>query len=162
MRLGRNIIVKSFANSIIDKTLMDPDLKVKLHIIKTRGSYPYYYFTESDVVSLVDKQLQKGYLPILFWGAYNTIRRSLVEYLILELEHKHFIERTSNNDLQEVSFEPRDNDDFTAQLRLLERWHKNPFHRYWRRTDPMQRIPSPWRCANIYHCSSTVMTYKNW
>lgn len=100
MRLGRNIIVKSFANSIIDKTLMDPDLKVKLHIIKTRGSYPYYYFTESDVVSLVDKQLQKGYLPILFWGAYNTIRRSLVEYLILELEHKHFIERTSNNDLQ--------------------------------------------------------------
>lgn len=85
MRLGRNIIVKSFANSIIDKTLMDPDLKVKLHIIKTRGSYPYYYFTESDVVSLVDKQLQKGYLPILFWGAYNTIRRSLVEYLILDL-----------------------------------------------------------------------------
>lgn len=64
--------------------------------------------------------------------------------------------------IQEVSFEPRDNDDFTAQLRLLERWHKNPFHRYWRRTDPMQRIPSPWRCANIYHCSSTVMTYKNW
>lgn len=104
MRLGRNIIVKSFANSIIDKTLMDPDLKVKLHIIKTRGSYPYYYFTESDVVSLVDKQLQKGYLPILFWGAYNTIRRSLVEYLILELEHKHFIERTSNNDLQKIFY----------------------------------------------------------
>ena len=26
--------------------------------------------------------------------------------------------------MQEVSFEPRDNDDFTAQLRLLERWHK--------------------------------------
>ena len=26
--------------------------------------------------------------------------------------------------LQEVSFEPRDNDDFTALLRLLERWHK--------------------------------------
>lgn len=104
MRLGRNIIMKSFANSIIDKTLMDPDLKVKLHIIKTRGSYPYYYFTESDVVSLVDKQLQKGYLPILFWGAYNTIRRSLVEYLILELEHKHFIERTSNNDLQKIFY----------------------------------------------------------
>ena len=26
--------------------------------------------------------------------------------------------------MQEVSFEPRDNDNFTAQLRLLERWHK--------------------------------------
>ena len=26
--------------------------------------------------------------------------------------------------MQEVSFEPRDNDDFMAQLRLLERWHK--------------------------------------
>ncbi len=26
--------------------------------------------------------------------------------------------------MQEVNFEPRDNDDFTAQLRLLERWHK--------------------------------------
>ena len=26
--------------------------------------------------------------------------------------------------MQEVSFEPRDNDDFTALLRLLERWHK--------------------------------------
>lgn len=26
--------------------------------------------------------------------------------------------------IQEVSFEPRDNDDFTALLRLLERWHK--------------------------------------
>ena len=26
--------------------------------------------------------------------------------------------------LQEVSFEPRDNDDFMALLRLLERWHK--------------------------------------
>ena len=26
--------------------------------------------------------------------------------------------------MQEVSFEPRDNDDFTAQLRLQERWHK--------------------------------------
>lgn len=26
--------------------------------------------------------------------------------------------------MQEVSFVPRDNDDFMAQLRLLERWHK--------------------------------------
>lgn len=26
--------------------------------------------------------------------------------------------------LQEVNFEPRDNDDFMALLRLLERWHK--------------------------------------
>ena len=26
--------------------------------------------------------------------------------------------------MQEVSFEPRDNDDFMALLRLLERWHK--------------------------------------
>jgi len=26
--------------------------------------------------------------------------------------------------MQEVSFEPRDNDDFTALLRLLERWYK--------------------------------------
>ena len=26
--------------------------------------------------------------------------------------------------MQEVRFEPRDNDDFMAQLRLLERWHK--------------------------------------
>lgn len=26
--------------------------------------------------------------------------------------------------MQEVSFEPRDNHDFTAQLRLQERWHK--------------------------------------
>lgn len=26
--------------------------------------------------------------------------------------------------MQEVSFESRDNDNFTAQLRLLERWHK--------------------------------------
>ena len=39
---------------------------------------------------------------------------------------------------------------------------RNPSHRYWRRTDTMQRMPSPWRCANIYHCSSTEMTYKNW
>ena len=30
---------------------------------------------------------------------------------------------------------------------------RNPSHRYWRRTDPMQRMPSPWRCASIYHCS---------
>ena len=28
--------------------------------------------------------------------------------------------------MQEVGFEPRDNDDFTALLRLLERWHKKP------------------------------------
>lgn len=72
MRLGRNIIVKSFANSIIDKTLMDPDLKVKLHIIKTRGSYPYYYFTESDVVSLVDKQLQKV-ICLFCFGEHTTL-----------------------------------------------------------------------------------------
>ena len=39
---------------------------------------------------------------------------------------------------------------------------RNPSHRYWRRTDLMQRMPSPWRCASIYHCSSTEMTYKNW
>ena len=26
--------------------------------------------------------------------------------------------------MQEVSFEPRDNDDFMALLRMLERWHK--------------------------------------
>ena len=64
--------------------------------------------------------------------------------------------------MQEVSFEPRDNDDFMAQLRLLEDGTKNLFHRYWRRTDLMLRMPSPWRCANIYHCSSTEMTYKNW
>lgn len=26
--------------------------------------------------------------------------------------------------MQEVNFEPRDNDEFMSQLRLLERWHK--------------------------------------
>lgn len=30
---------------------------------------------------------------------------------------------------------------------------RNPSHRYWRRTDTMQRMPSLWRCASIYHCS---------
>ena len=39
---------------------------------------------------------------------------------------------------------------------------RNPSHRYWRRTDLMQRMPSPWHCASIYLCSSTEMTYKNW
>lgn len=104
LRWGRNIVAKSFVNSIIDKTLMDPDLNVKLHIIKTKGRYPDYYFTESDVVSLVDRQLKKSYLTYLFWGSYNTIRRNLVEYLILELEHKRFIKKTSNNDLQKVFY----------------------------------------------------------
>ena len=32
--------------------------------------------------------------------------------------------------MQEVSFEPRDNDDFTSLLRLLERWHKYLLHRF--------------------------------
>ena len=26
---------------------------------------------------------------------------------------------------------------------------RNPSHRYWRRTDTMQRMPSLWRCASI-------------
>ena len=39
---------------------------------------------------------------------------------------------------------------------------RNPSHRYWRRTDPMQRMPSPCRYASIYLYSSTVMTYKTW
>ena len=30
----------------------------------------------------------------------------------------------------EVSFEPEDNDDFMAQLRLLECWYRNPSYRY--------------------------------
>ena len=53
-------------------------------------------------------------------------------------------EEYSNYLMLEVSFEPRDNDDFTALLRLLERWNdgtRNPSHRYWRRTDPMLRMP---------------------
>ena len=65
--------------------------------------------------------------------------------------------------MQEVSFEPRDNDDFMAQLYVC--WNdgtRSPSHRYWRRTDPMLCMPSPWHCASIYHCSSTEMTYKNW
>jgi hypothetical protein len=45
--------------------------------------------------------------------------------------------------MQEVSFEPRDNDDFMAQLRLLERWHKKSIPQILRRTDPMQHMPSP-------------------
>ena len=32
--------------------------------------------------------------------------------------------------MQEVSFEPRDNDDFMALLRLLERWHKKSMPLY--------------------------------
>ena len=34
--------------------------------------------------------------------------------------------------MQEVSFEPRDNDDFMALLRLLERWHKKSMPLYQR------------------------------
>ena len=64
--------------------------------------------------------------------------------------------------LQEVSFEPRDNDDFMALLRLLERWHKKSIHRYWPRTGLMLLMASPWRCASIYHCSSTETIYRIW
>ena len=39
---------------------------------------------------------------------------------------------------------------------------RNPSHRYWRRTDPMQRMPLPWRYASTYLCLSIVMIYKNW
>lgn len=64
--------------------------------------------------------------------------------------------------LQEVSFEPRDNDDFMALLRLLERWHKKSIPRYWPRTGLTLPMASPWRCASIYHCLSTETTYRSW
>lgn len=41
----------------------------------------------------------------------------------------------------------------TSQL-SCDCWNDGIRNRYWRRTDPMQRMPSPWHCTNIYHCSS--------
>ena len=43
--------------------------------------------------------------------------------------------------MQEVSFEPRDNDDFTALLRMLERWHKKSIPQILEKTDLMLETP---------------------
>ncbi|RGN78186.1 hypothetical protein [Segatella copri] len=64
--------------------------------------------------------------------------------------------------MQEVSFEPRDNDDFMAQLRLLERWHKKSIPQILAKNRPDAAYGSPWRCASIYHCSSTETIYRIW
>ena len=65
--------------------------------------------------------------------------------------------------MQEVSFEPRDNDDFMALLRLLERWHKKSIPQILEKNRPDAAYAIAMTlCKNIYHCSSTVMTYKNW
>ena len=41
--------------------------------------------------------------------------------------------------MQEVSFEPRDNDDFTALLRLQERWHKKSILQILKKNRPNAR-----------------------
>lgn len=52
--------------------------------------------------------------------------------------------------MQEVSFEPRDNDDFMALLRLLERWHKKSIPQILEKKRLAEKI---W--ASLYICLLT-------
>ena len=51
------------------------------------------------------------------------MERSRINY-IPKWQSVDYEEEYSKYLMQKVSFEPRDNDDFMVQLRLLERWHK--------------------------------------
>ena len=56
-----------------------------------------------------------------YWA---KMERPRINYILERAERGLWRGILSKYLMQEVSFEPRDNDDFMAQLRLLERWHK--------------------------------------
>lgn len=64
--------------------------------------------------------------------------------------------------MQEVSFEPRDNDDFMAQLRLQERWHKKSIPQILEKNRPGAAYAIAMALCKHIPLPSTVMIYKNW
>ena len=97
----RNIICNSCIRSIIDKIIVGTDLFQELEIIFPT-SYSNPYFSETSLIKLVDRLMNKHFIHLLFFGKYNSIRRQIVEHIILELEHRCIIVDSQNNDMQRI------------------------------------------------------------
>lgn len=103
-RYVRNFLVNNYIESIIDKIIVGTDLMEELNVVISDDKYFRPYFTERDIVDLVERHMNKSYIQCLLYGSYNSIKRNIVEYIILEFERKHFIIYTKTNDMVKKFF----------------------------------------------------------
>lgn len=100
----RNYVCKLYIQSVIDKVLMCGNLMEELSVVMPKERYSNPYFTERSIIKMIDQLMQGKFMKVLFWGSRNTTRRMIVEYIILELECKHIIVDSRNNDMQRYFF----------------------------------------------------------
>lgn len=103
LRLFRNAVSNKYVESIIDKTIVGTDLFDELKVSSSKN-YSRPYFSEKSLLELVENIMNKRAIHLLFWGKYNSIRRQIVEHIILELECKHIIVDSKNNDMQRLFY----------------------------------------------------------
>ena len=104
LEIARNNICNSYIQSIIDKTLYGEDLIEAFGVSYTMDKYSKAYFKEKAVVDYIDNCMNKKKYRLLFYGKYSTIRRQIVEYILLELSRKKVIVDVKTNSMQKVFF----------------------------------------------------------
>ena len=109
VKIIRSNICNSCIQSIIDNILYGEDLMEAFDV--KRYSKPY--FKEKAVVDFIDRCMTNKKYRILFFGKYNSTRRHIVEYILLELSRKKIIIDVKTDDMQKVFYiEHRNGIDF--------------------------------------------------
>ena len=103
-RYARNFMVNKYIESLIDKIIIGTNLMEELNVVVPDEKYPKPYFTEYDIVALVERHMNKSYIQCLLYGSYNSIKRNIVEYIILEFERKRFIVDIKTSDMVKKFF----------------------------------------------------------
>lgn len=110
VKIIRSNICNSCIQSIIDNILYGEDLMEAFDVKFSNERYSKPYFREKDVVDFVDRCMTNKKYRILFFGKYNSTRRHIVEYILLELSRKKIIVDVKTDDMQKVFYIEHRND----------------------------------------------------
>ena len=102
IQIARNNICNSCIQSIIDKILYGDDLVKAFDVTYPIDKYSKPYFKEKAVVDYIERCMNIPKYRLLFRGNYNSIRRQIVEYILLELSRKKIIVKVKSNGMQKV------------------------------------------------------------
>lgn len=104
LQIVRNDFCNNCIQSLIDKILYGDDLVETFNVTFPKERFSKPFFKEKDVVNSIDRYMNFHKYHLLFWGKYNSIRRQIVEYILLELSRKKIIVDMKTHAMQKIFF----------------------------------------------------------